>query len=225
MEPVWDGITRPKTLGDEALRVRQEVADAGKNYDRPRVLAILAENQEFINSTRLGGRSLYAPLHQAAHGGAAPDIVHPLIDLGAWRTLQNARGERPIDVAERCGHRLLLGILSPELKRRVPIGILLKVQAQFHAVIRGRAGREVQEYGLRLPELEPLLEFEDVPGMYGGFHYWLAVDGVEAKLVSESWCRVVQGSGQRHEVTSAESKLVEEGFGAASRMSPGLHAR
>jgi hypothetical protein len=51
-----------------------------------------------------------------------------------------------------------------------------------------------------------------VPGMYGGFSYRLESVGVEAKLVSESWCRVVGGSGQRHEITSAGSQLVEEGF-------------
>jgi hypothetical protein len=53
-----------------------------------------------------------------------------------------------------------------------------------------------------------------VPGMYGGFSYRLEVAGVEAKLVSESWSRVVDGSGQRHEITSAGSQLVEveEGF-------------
>ena len=35
---------------------------------------------------------------------------------------------------------------------------------------------------------------------------------LDAKLVAESWCRVVGGSGQRHEITPAGSRLVEEGF-------------
>jgi len=132
--------------------------------------------------------------------------------------LQNIRGERPVDIAERRGHSHLLGILVPDPKRHVPLGILLRIQAHFHAVIRGRAEREVQQHGLRLPELEPLLEFDDlrvwfaVPGMYGGFSYRLEAEGVEAKLVSESWIRVVQGSGERHEITSAGSQLVAEGF-------------
>jgi len=51
-----------------------------------------------------------------------------------------------------------------------------------------------------------------VPGMYGGFSYRLVSIGVDAKLVSESWCRVVDGSGQRHEITSEGGRLVEEGF-------------
>jgi hypothetical protein len=48
--------------------------------------------------------------------------------------------------------------------------------------------------------------------MYGGFSYRLASSGADAKLISESWCRVVGGSGQRHEITSEGSRLVEEGF-------------
>jgi hypothetical protein len=218
MEAVWDGITRAETVGENSAAVRQDLADAARNYDWPRVIAILAEHQELVNSTRPDGPSLYAPLHQAAHGGAPTEIVLRLIGLGAWRTLQNARGERPIDIAERRGHSHLLTVLTPEIKRRVPLGVLLKIQEHFHAVIQGRAKNEVQQHALRLPELEPLLEFDDlrvwfaVPGMYGGFRYRLEVEGVEAKLVSESWSRVVQGSGERHEITSAGSKLVEKGF-------------
>jgi hypothetical protein len=218
MEAVWDGLTRSATLGEDLVRVRQRLAGAAKSYDWPRMIAVLSEHQELVNTTRPGGSSLYAPLHQAAHGGAPPEVVHRLISLGAWRTLQNVRGERPVDIAERRGHLHLLAILAPDLKRRVPIGVLLKVQADFHAVIVGRAEKEVREHGLRLPELEPLLEFDDlqvwfaVPGMARGFSYWLLADAVEAKLVSESWSRVVQGSGERHEITSAGSQLVAEGF-------------
>lgn len=48
--------------------------------------------------------------------------------------------------------------------------------------------------------------------MYGGFAYWLAYDGENAKLITESWSRVVSGSGRRHEITARGSTLVEEGF-------------
>jgi hypothetical protein len=36
--------------------------------------------------------------------------------------------------------------------------------------------------------------------------------GDEPLLVAESWCRVVGGSGQRHEVSPAGATLPEEGF-------------
>jgi hypothetical protein len=71
---------------------------------------------------------------------------------------------------------------------------------------------------MRLPELEPLLELASpkmwfpVPGMMGGFSYWLEETGVNAKLVSESWSRGVGGSGQRHIITSEGSTLEAEGF-------------
>ncbi len=76
----------------------------------------------------------------------------------------------------------------------------------------------MQKFRLRLPELELLLEIEQprmwfaVPEMYGGFNYWLDGEGGNAKLISESWYRVVGGSGQRYEITSKEGKLVDEGF-------------
>lgn len=218
MDIVWDGITQAETLHEDAVRTRHALADAAKRYEWPRVFELLSKHGELVNTTRPGGSSLYAPLHQAAHGGAPVEVVQRLTGMLAWRTLQNARGERPVDVAERAGHRHLLGVLVPEHKHRVPLGVLLKLQAHFHAVIRSRAEQLVNEHRLRLPELEPLLELEQpqmcfpVPGMYGGFSYRLEVVGVEAKLVSESWCRVAEGSGERHEITPTGSRLVEEGF-------------
>jgi hypothetical protein len=218
MDLIWDGITRVGVLNDDAAAIRNALADAAKIYDWQHVFELIAKDIELVNSCRPGGKSLFAPLHQAAHAGASVEVIQRLIGLGAWRTLQNSRGERPIDVAERKGHRHLYEVLKPVLKYYVPHGVLLKIQSLFHGVIRDRIDRELPDHGLRLPELEPLLELESpqmwfpVPGMYGGFSYRLETTGVEAKLISESWSRVVGGSGQRHEVTSVGSRLVEEGF-------------
>jgi hypothetical protein len=215
---IWDGVTRNEGLSPEAVRMRQSLADAARDYDWPRVFEELSRHPELLNSARTGGASGFAPLHQAAHGGAPVEVAERLIALGAWRTLQNARGERPLDVAERRGHQHLRGVLTPQYRHTVPLGVLSKIQAHFHAVIRGRIDEPLPDHHLRLPELEPLLELEQprmwfpVPGMYGGFSYRLDRAGVEALLVSESWCRVVDGSGQRHEITSTGSRLVEEGF-------------
>lgn len=218
MDIIWDGITRAEMPDDSAATPRAELANAARAYDWPRVFELIAEHRQFSNSCRPGGKSLFAPLHQAAHAGAPVEVVNRLIEMGAWRTLQNARGERPVDVAERKGHQHLREVLEPVLKHRVPLGVLLKIQSHFHEVIRGRIDEPLPDHGLRLPELEPLLELDcpkmwfPVPGMYGGFSYRLASIGVDAKLVAESWCRVVGGSGQRHEITSECGRLVEEGF-------------
>jgi hypothetical protein len=215
---VWDGIVGANYPHGAEAKVRHELADEAKRYNWAHVLARLRVNPNLVNTTRPGGGSFFAPLHQVAYGGAALEIAEELILLGAWRTLQNAQGERPIDIAEKRGHEHLFGILKPKLKRRVPIGVLLKIQSRFHNVILGRAAEHVERVGMRLPQLEPLLEFEHqqfwfgIPGMYGGFSYELQSEGVDALLISESWSRVVDGSGQRHVITSAESRLVAEGF-------------
>jgi hypothetical protein len=87
----------------------------------------------------------------------------------------------------------------------------------LHAAMR--AADLVDEQELRLPELEVLLECEPaaemwfpVPGMYGGFKYGLVSDADGVRLVSESWIRIVGGSGQRHEIAADRTTLVDEGF-------------
>mgnify|MGYP000945611205 CR=1 FL=1 len=51
-----------------------------------------------------------------------------------------------------------------------------------------------------------------IPGMGGGFNYWVEGEGEHIKLVTESWSRFVEGTGQRHEITATGSQLVDEGF-------------
>ena len=218
MSILWDGITQRETINESSLQSRIELADAAKAGDWPKVLTLLESDLSLINVCRPGGKSLFAPLHQAAYCGAPESVVQRLIDAGAWRTLQNSRGERAIDVAQRRGHTHLFRLLEPVIKHRVPMGVLLKVQSNFHGVIRGRVDELVQQHQLRLPELEPLLELDaaemwfPVPGMYGGFSYHLETFGADAKLVAESWCRVAGGSGQRHQITSRRGQRVAEGF-------------
>ena len=218
MDIAWDGITRAEGLDEDAMRVRHALADAARGADWPLVFELLAAHRELVNSTRLNGSSRYTPLHQAAHGDAPVEVIRRLVHLGAWRSLRNARGERAVDVAERCGHRRLIGALTPEYRRDVPLEDLRNIQLHFHIVIQGRAKALIREHALRLPELEPLLELASphtwfpVPGMYGGFSYELKVSELPVTLVSESWSRVVGGSGQRHEITTVGSRLVEEGF-------------
>lgn len=99
----------------------------------------------------------------------------------------------------------------------IPNETLSALQTQFHALIRERAGELIDKHDIPLPELSPLPESDsgayfEVDGMYGGFSYRLEGEGHEAMLVVESWCRVVQGSGQRHHVTTEGYRLIEQGF-------------
>jgi hypothetical protein len=113
MDPVWDGITRAETQNEKAAVARSTLADAAKGSDWQLVFTILAEMPEFVNSCRPSGKSLYAPLHQAAYNGASVEVVQKLVALGAWRTLQNSHGERPVDVAIRRNQTHLIQALDP----------------------------------------------------------------------------------------------------------------
>ena|SRR5680860_231844 len=101
----------------------------------------------------------------------------------------------------------------------IPDDTLSAIQQHFHQLIRKRAGHLIEKHDIELPKLAPLLEegalvnhlgkpgaWFPVDGWYGGFNYWL--DG--SKLMVDSWCRIIQGSGQRHEVTSEGFTLVED---------------
>ena len=101
---------------------------------------------------------------------------------------------------------------------QIPEDVLLAIERHFHALIRERTGDLVDQHGVELPRLASLLAADEqvvwfaVPGMVGGFKYWLEGKGRQSKLITESWSRVVGGSGQRHVITSEGSQLVEEGF-------------
>jgi hypothetical protein len=215
----WDGITLRSSLNDWALKARDLIADAARDGKWARMFEVLREHPQFVNATRPGGDSLFTPLHQAAHHGAPATVIDELVRLGAWRTLRNVRGERPVDTARRRGHVTALTPLTPVAAAPVAAGALRRLQEQFHLVIEERASQQLRENEVRLPELEPLTEFAvghpfwfAVPGMYGGFRYSLEQSGEAPVLVTESWCRVVGGSGQRHKVTADGSRLVAEGF-------------
>ncbi|MFR9804436.1 hypothetical protein ACL02T_19425 [Pseudonocardia sp. RS010] len=66
-----------------------------------------------MNMPQFGGRSGFAPLHQAAWHGAGPEVIGRLLERGAWRTLTDTSGRRPVDIARDLGHDDLVPLLSP----------------------------------------------------------------------------------------------------------------
>jgi hypothetical protein len=155
------------------------------------------------------GEWLYLGWHHAA-------IIEQLLALGAWRTLRSAQGERPVDIARRRDRPDSAVILEPDLRSPSPTTVLPPIQRNFHLLIRERAARLIDEQALRLPELEPLLALLEgrfwfpVPGMYGGFRYWLDRLADAPVLLAENWSRVVGGSGQLHAVSSHGYLLITE---------------
>lgn len=104
------------------------------------------------------------------------------------------------------------------MSRAVPDDVLAAIRSHFHRVIAKRAEEFRVVEKLDLPTLESCPRSERsaawfrVPGMYGGFRYWLEGSGPTAKLITESWCRIMDESGQRHEITADGARLVDEGF-------------
>eukprot|EP00741_Cyanophora_paradoxa_P025753 tig00000391_g24851.t1 len=227
----WDGCTLSATLQDAMVKHRNDVHAAGKAGQWDKLLALLEEEPAFVNSSGMddAGKDLYSPLHWAAELGAPKAVVEKLVKMRAWRSLRNLNGETAEDVARRTGRPELADQLKPAKREDCPEPEVLKsLQKHFHDVIRARCKDLCEEHALRLPEIEPLTEIlgggEDpdlaagaswyftVPGMYGGFSYRLADVAGDPCLVAESWCRVAEGSGQRHLVTPFGSVLLAEGF-------------
>jgi hypothetical protein len=211
----WDGVTTRDAYKPAVVTARDELADAARDGAWARVLEILVAYPDWVNTTRIGSRSGYAPLHQAAWHGAGPDVTGRLLDLGAWRTLRSSAGERPADIAAARGHTHLANLLEPVIRQPVPAATLAALQSRLHRLIEEESYALAAQHRLKLPQLEIMTELPagsrvwfPVPGMYGGFSFTLDADA----LIVESWNRVVEGSGQRHRITAGSTTLLEAGF-------------
>ncbi|WP_460808544.1 hypothetical protein [Nocardioides salsibiostraticola] len=190
------------------------MSDAAKSGNWQAVIRVVDTDQRLdVNQWRIGGRSWFTPLHQAAWHGADVSVVTDLLDRGAWRSLRDANGRQPIDLAQDRGHSHLALLLQPD-----PIS---EAQRTMHGVWDDYLKHLVESRVQNLPPLQlrhvntevvaqerlrPL--WFAIPGMYGGF----SIEIFNGRLCVESWSRVVGGSGQAHVITDKGCVLVEEGF-------------
>ncbi len=213
-ENEWPGIIDTHVLGPEYLASADRFADTAKVGNWDEVFRILdSEGQLTPNQWRINGDSWCAPLHQVAWHGAPVEVVVQLIRRGAWRSLRNAAGDRPVDIARKHGHDHLLAALGvPEIR---------DTEQRKHAAWDRHLADLIADRTQRLkpvrfrPVASEVIAVEPLPsmwfgypGMYGGFNMSIEVDG----LIVSSWSRVVGGSGQRHAITERGCELVEEGF-------------
>lgn len=148
-------------------------------------------------------------LHLAAEQGASAEIVERMIGMGAWRSMQNGKGHRPVDVARKAGHDHLVEILKPRFRCEVPFAVLLEIQHRFHSAIRrwDNLGGRLAEHGIALPQLQPMLEGEpspfrfDVFFWHGGFNYELFTEGPQPWVECFGASRVSGGTEGRIEIT------------------------
>jgi len=214
----WYGNPPLEEFSEDSIAERGQIATAAKDGHWTEVLRSLKNDPSLVNSFRPGGHSWFTPLHQAAYNNAPPEIIQELLDLGAFRTLKNSSGERPVDIARRKRFDECADLLEPEIRRPADPLQLASIQELFHGLVRAVSLKYEIAISLRLPELSVLTEFDDrtlwfpIPGMYGGFNIWLEQEDGQSALIAESWCRVVDGSGMRHRITPTQIILVEEGF-------------
>lgn len=210
-EPTWPGTLDRSALKEAVVRDGDALADAARDDDWSEVLRLLDGSRWLqVNQFRVGGTSWFTPLHQAAWLGAPVSIVAELLTRGAWLSLRDAKGRRPVDIAEERGHAHLLDALRP---RMVSGGSFEAWDGHLRELVEGRI-RPQLTVNLRHVQTEVLAEegvdklWFPVPGMYGGFSLVIS----RSRLHVESWCRVVGGSGQAHVITEHGAVLVDEGF-------------
>lgn len=197
-------VIKREDVSRDFLAANNTIADAAREGEWNTLFNTLEEWPELINYPRILGSALYTPLHQAARNGAAPYIVELLLSLGAFRTLQNKKGETPQDTARRAGHTHLLSVLEPRPLHPVSSNHLVALTRHFHVLVHERIKDFADVPELRLPILNPLTELNvpvlwcTIPRMDGGFSLKLTRSGDYPQVIVDSWSRVVEGSGQKH---------------------------
>lgn len=215
-EPTWDGAIDRDAYNDAHVRDRDDLTGASRKGNWQVVLRLLrdADKNLSANHWRLGGRSWFTPLHQAAWHGAPAEVVAELVDLGASRVLTTAAGHRAADIAREKGHRQLVAILEPVVRNPTPPDVLDALDGHLSALVESRIRPHLTVRLRPLPavvltEREPgSVVWFPIPGMVGGFAVRLETGYLDVK----SWSRVVGGSGQAHVLTPEGSILVAEGF-------------
>lgn len=211
---MWPGVIDTTQLSGTHVAAVNRMSDAAKSGTWGEVVEIINSSSWIsANQWRIEGRSWFAPLHQAAWHGAPVEVASRLIELGGWRSLRDAEGKRPIDIAEERGHTHLREVLAVAVPTPVEQLRYAAWDQHLSELIASRtqlmdpvAIRPVQTEVIVAENLD-LLSFL-YPGMYGGF----TMSVHRLRLFVESSSRVAGGSGQAHVITEGGCVLVEEGF-------------
>lgn len=97
----WDCVTSRDQLKPEIVDRRDRLVNAARDGHWQDVLALVDDRDFFfsdaitVNSSRVGGRSGFALLHQAAYRGDR-GAAGELVARGAWLTLRAEAGETGI---------------------------------------------------------------------------------------------------------------------------------
>ena len=217
-EAQWDGVLLEReAFNDSYVRATDMLADAARDGAWARVFDVLdGRGVEFAvgaNDWRRGGKSWFSPLHQAAWHGAAAEVVQELVRRGAWRTLRDAQGRRPIDIARERRADHIIDLLEPQHIHSVSDRALEGMSSALADLVAAAARQANCVAPIRQLDAACVAESDTVvwfpiPGMYGGF----SVQMFRGRLHVESWSRVVGGSGRAYVITGDRTTLVDEGF-------------
>ena len=182
---VWPGVIGRSLLLDSHFQIGNYFADAAAKGNWPKVLEILDSGTHLvdINQSRPGDSSWTTVLHEAATGNSSPDILAGLVDRGALRSLPDAAGRIPLEVA--LTHQLPGTMRRPLLPPPSPIdaGRVESLNAGLTAVADDLIEPFFPKQNLRkifrYPPVEILDEVPgqqlwfEVPKMMGGFRVML----------------------------------------------------
>ncbi|WP_170133587.1 ankyrin repeat domain-containing protein [Undibacterium pigrum] len=210
----WDGVTQSSTLRHGWDNNRKRWAAAVQTANWKQVITLLNRGAN-PNDWQLSGATKNTPLHWAAEAAAPIEVVQAMLDLGAWRTIKNAAGERPVDIARRYGHAHLFDLLEPVILHPYPIRDMEIIQEHFWHFLQRMSSMKIHQ--LRCPELSILMELQEpqmsfrIPGMYGGENYKLDTESSHARLVIESYSSMASsgGSAPRREITVDGCRQIE----------------
>lgn len=213
----WQGVTQKNVYSVDINNHLANITELSKRSNWQGLFDILKDESKYVNFFNPSEDLWYAPLHYAAEEGASDIIIRKLIEMGSWRTLRTAKGERAVDIVARKGHTNLVDILKPVLHYSIATDRLAQMQKYFHKYIIRRTETLVKDYKLRLPDLEPLLEMRNskiwfpVPGMMGGFSYWIEEKEDGFKLLCNNWSRM-DGTIYHYEISSdgTETESIDE---------------
>lgn len=169
-------------------------------------------------------------LHHCAFYNAPISVLEEINTRDFYKSFKDSDGKLAEDWVKSNAAPNYKDLFKPKYAlSNLNLAKLSKIENRFHEVISSRSKNfnGDEKNNLILPILSVYLEkragnssttrsgYCAIPGMYGGFKidFELTEDKSDVNaLITDSWCRIVGGSGQQHRCTENKWELVDEGF-------------
>ncbi len=201
---LWDGGLTRQSM--HLPLERKQICEALNLHNWSGIISLLEANRDLVNAVLPGKHSWSTLLHECIVQNAPKAFTLKVIEMGAFRTAENASGQRPIDLLKSKMQNDLVADLEPRNCYSFDLMQLSCVEQLFHGLIRAMIVSYKVERPLRLPQLSVLTELQErslyfaLPGMAGGFKFWLDQESKAVPiLVSDSWSRI-DGWEMRHRI-------------------------